>query len=183
MNYYCDITLLPNPETPATILMSTVFSKLHHVLVNTPNSKVGVSFPKVSKTLGNVLRLHASEDELNDVLKANWLKGLHDYCNVSECKPVPTNCSYRFVKRLQKKSTYNKRKRAVAKGWLTQEEAVKKIPDEKGQRLLQPYVQIKSSSTGQQVKLFIEHSVTTKEPVLGEFSRYGLSSTATIPWF
>ncbi|WP_244588639.1 type I-F CRISPR-associated endoribonuclease Cas6/Csy4, partial [Escherichia coli] len=35
----------------------------------------------------------------------------------------------------------------------------------------------------QQFKLFIRHGDLLTEPVKGEFSSYGLSATATIPWF
>lgn len=42
---------------------------------------------------------------------------------------------------------------------------------------------MKSLSSQQQFKLFIRHGDLLKEPVKGEFSSYGLSATATIPWF
>ncbi len=42
---------------------------------------------------------------------------------------------------------------------------------------------MKSLSSQQQFKLFIRHGDLLTEPVKGEFSSYGLSATATIPWF
>lgn len=183
MNFYCDIKVLPDPEATEPVLISNLVSKLHRALVQLKSDSVAVSFPDVNKTLGSTMRLHGEEEVLLILLKTNWLKGLRDYCSVGECLSVPEHCQYRIVKRRQSKSANNKRKRSITKGWLTEKEAIQRISDDQQVWLTLPFVQLKSSSTGQQVKLFIEHSELLTASVEGNFNAYGLSKTATIPWF
>ena len=71
----------------------------------------------------------------------------------------------------------------MQKGWVTREEANLKIADEREKTLSLPYLRIKSQSTQQLFRLFIEHGPVVKKPITGKFSTYGLSSVATIPWF
>ena len=182
MNFYCDIKVLPDPEAPATVLINNLMSKLHRALVQLNGHSIGVSFPNVNKTLGDTLRLHGCEAALQALLEINWLKGLRDYCELKAISPVPDRCQHRVVKRRQQKSAHNKRKRSVAKGWLSPEEAQRNIPD-KEKPLKLPFVQLNSASTGQQIKIFIENGPVSDTPSKGKFSCYGLSQTATIPWF
>ena len=99
-------------------------------------------------------------------------------------QPIPTNVSYRNVKRAQSKSNSARlRRRSVAKGWLSEEEAKRKIPDNNNKYLKLPFVKVKSSSSGQQFRLFIDHGSILEEKTIGTFNAYGLSSSATIPWF
>lgn len=44
-------------------------------------------------------------------------------------------------------------------------------------------VQVKSLSNGQSFLLFIEQGMLRSTPTAGEFSAYGLSAIATVPWF
>ena len=46
-----------------------------------------------------------------------------------------------------------------------------------------PWINLRSLSNGQPFRLFIRHGDILAVPVGGEFSNYGLSSTATVPWF
>jgi CRISPR-associated endonuclease Csy4 len=46
-----------------------------------------------------------------------------------------------------------------------------------------PWINLRSLSNGQSFRLFIRHGDILAFPVGGEFSNYGLSSTATVPWF
>ncbi|MCB1921872.1 MAG: type I-F CRISPR-associated endoribonuclease Cas6/Csy4, partial [Candidatus Competibacteraceae bacterium] len=66
---------------------------------------------------------------------------------------------------------------------VTIEQAIQVIPDSKAKRLNLPYLVLTSQSTGQQFRLFVEHLAIREQAVAGEFSAYGLSSTATVPWF
>ena len=184
MDSYLDIEVLPDPEISSPVLMNNLFAKLHRALVEYSHGKVAVSFPKYGKTLGDVLRLHGSRDALERVMVQPWFKGLRDYTSVGNTSPVPDNIQgYRTTFRVQQKSQHNIRRRAVAKGWLSEEEALHKIPDAKQKRLSLPFVQIKSQSTNQQMRLFIECGALLEKPVAGHFSSYGFSREATIPWF
>jgi CRISPR-associated endonuclease Csy4 len=63
------------------------------------------------------------------------------------------------------------------------EEARQAIPDSVSKRSDLPFVMMKSGSSGHGFYLFIEHLAPQETSVAGEFSRYGLSTTATVPWF
>merc|ERR1711879_218909 len=98
--------------------------------------------------------------------------------------PVPEGCQHRTVRRIQAKSAWNKRKRSIAKGRLTEEEAQAKIPDDQQKNLKHlPFLQIKSLSNGNTMRIYVNHGELQNEPVSGTFNSYGLSATATIPWF
>lgn len=65
----------------------------------------------------------------------------------------------------------------------TYEQAAKAIPDGIEQQPDLPYVQLRSASTGQRFCLFLALGDPEPNPVLGSFNAYGLSNTATLPWF
>ncbi|WP_369857840.1 type I-F CRISPR-associated endoribonuclease Cas6/Csy4 [Candidatus Thalassolituus haligoni] len=183
MDYYLDITLLPDPEFEEQMLLNALFSKFHRGMSQIAAGEVGISFPDVDKRLGGRLRLHGSAAALDKLMSTGWMKGLGDYTRVSTIEPVPVDRRYRTVRRVQAKSAWNKRKRSIAKGWLDEEEAEAKIPDSQQKKLKQPFVQIKSLSNGNDMRVYIEHGELLDAPATGTFNSYGLSSTATIPWF
>ncbi len=154
-----EIKILPYPEFSATVLMNALFAKLHRALVSIKNDNLGISFPQFDKkNLGDQLRLHGTEEDLNRLMAMNWIKGLRDYTKVSEIQPIPNNVKYRIVKRKQVKSNVERlKRRSVKKSQLTQEEIDKKFSAFKEQRLKLPYLQLQSSSTSQYFKLFISH--------------------------
>jgi CRISPR-associated endonuclease Csy4 len=193
MEHYLDITVLPDPEFTETVLMNAVFAKLHRVLASLASTDIGVSFPKHiinhedrKKTrLGNKLRLHASQESLSRLMTERWLTGLRDYTHQTDILPVPTHgITHRAVKRVQVKSSIERLlRRSVTKGWLTEEEALAKFQSTKAQESDLPFIQLKSTSTGQKFRLFISHEPPQDKAVEGNFNTYGLSSIATIPWF
>lgn len=183
MDYYQDITVLPDPEFNESVLLNAVYAKLHRAICQFAPSKIGVSFPAVGKTLGNTIRLHGAEASLKLLDTQKWRQGLQDYTFATELLPVPANAKFRTVKRVQAKSVHNKRKRSVAKGWLTEVQAQEKIPDNQFKVLKLPYAQLKSLSNGNIMRVYIQHGELQECPAEGEFNSYGLSPTATIPWF
>ncbi|MER2493156.1 type I-F CRISPR-associated endoribonuclease Cas6/Csy4 [Catenovulum sediminis] len=184
MQFYCEIKVLPDPEASEPVLVNNLMSKFHRTLVNLKMTDIGVSFPNYAKTLGDTVRFHSSEQSLNKLLETNWLKGLRDYCEVSAILPIPSKVQYRTVSRVQSKSVYNKRKRSVAKGWLTEREAEIKIDDSQQKTLKLPFLQLNSSSTQQDnIKLFVKHGELQTKSSTGTFNSYGLSKSATVPWF
>lgn len=153
-------------------------------LVEAGHGEVGVSFPQAQKTLGDCIRLHGSQGALQRFMEISWLKGLTDYTSVTAITAVPDNCRYRVVKRVQAKSSVERMyRRSIRKGWLTTEEADTKINAGKEQQLKLPFVQLKSHSSGQLFRLFIQQGKLLDTPMKGEFSAYTLSDAATIPWF
>lgn len=184
MDHYVETRLLPDPEFHETLLMDALFAKVHLAIASEGHGEVGISFPQTQKTLGDTMRLHGSQAALHRMMNLNWLKGLTDHTNASIILPVPESCQYRVVKRVQAKSSVERLyRRSIKKGWITAEEAEEKVQNHKDQLLNAPFVQIKSHSSGQRFRLFINHGEIMGSPQEGAFSAYGLSNNATVPWF
>ncbi len=203
MDHYLEIQLLPDPEFVPTVLMNALFAKLHRVLAELGSHAIGLSFPDVQHAdrdvtgsatqkakagqqpaLGGRLRLHGMAEDLQRLMSLNWLIGMRDHITINGPNPVPANVGYRIVRRIQAKSSPERlRRRQMKRKGITEEEARRSIPDSVAEQLKLPFVTIKSRSTGQEFRLFIDHQDVVNEPVNGEFSSYGLSSTATVPWF
>lgn len=183
MNYFVNITVLPDPEFPETVLLNALFAKLHRALVNVGQGEIGVSFPSVVKFLGNQIRLHGTHAALERLMAEPWLKGLRDYTQVTDILLVPTITKYRVVKRMQAKSNIDRLLRRAIRRGLSEADAEIRRAKMQDQHLKQPFLQLRSQSTGQSFRLFIEHGKLVDEPVGGGFSAYGLSVAATIPWF
>lgn len=184
MNYYIDIQVLPDPEFNESTLLNALFSKLHRELVSIDADNIGVSFPSAKKTLGNYLRLHGSDTVLNTLMKNSWLMGLNDYLNIGVVSSVPKDCQYHKVSRVQVKSSAARLlRRSVKKGWITEAQAQQRLADSQDQQSTLPYLQMKSQSTGQHFKLFIQQGKPQHSHEAGSFNAYGLSHTATVPTF
>lgn len=186
MDHYVDIRVLPTPEIPEPHLLSRLAGKLHLALTALRCDDVGVSFPchKLRPpSLGNLLRLHGSHSRLEQVMMHRWTTGLSDYVRISEVTSVPETASFCMVRRVQVRSSAERIRRRLMKrhGW-SAEEAQARVPNTLERRLNLPYLSLRSSSTGQSFRLFIEHC-PTHSPVPGPFNAYGLSQSATIPWF
>lgn len=187
MDAYIDIHLLPDPEFPETLLMSALFGKFHRELVKFGEGSIGVSFPDVkdgSRTLGARLRLHGMVETLRHFQQMDWLTGVRDHVSVGAVTSIPESTQYRTVRRVQVKSNpARQRRRFMARKGISAEQARELIPDSAAKRLNLPYLILTSQSTGQQFRLFVEHLAVQGRPQGGKFSAYGLSQTATIPWF
>jgi len=187
MKYYVDFFLLPDPEFPTAFLMNVLFAKLHRVFVEIDSRELGVSFPRVQRekpSLGDCLRLHGSFLNLERLLGLNWLTGMHDHLQVEPIKLIPGHSLHCRVQRVQAKSNVDRlRRRYMQRHGISETEAARLIPDTVEKRVLLPFLQIKSQSTGQHFRLFIEHLTPQEQEVSGEFNSYGLSLTATVPCF
>jgi CRISPR-associated endonuclease Csy4 len=170
------------------MLINALFAKLHRALVALQSREIGVSFPKVDKKrphLGDILRLHGSEAALENLQKKNWLSGMRDHVEVGEITPVPPDSSHCRIRRVQAKSSAERMRRRYRKRHedVTERDVEGLIPDSVEKRLDLPYLQLKSESTGQRFRLFLEHMPPKSHSSSGEFNTYGLSNEATIPWF
>lgn len=187
MDHYLDIRLLPDPEFPAPLLMNALFAKLHRALVTHGAGDVGVSFPEHAKRgpgLGACLRLHGNAGALTALMGLDWLRAMRDHTTCGNILQVPVGIAHRHVRRVQAHSNPEReRRRLIARKGLSEEAARQAIPDNRAQRLELPYITLASKSTGQQFRLFIEHGPLQTTTTPGPFSAYGLSSTATLPWF
>lgn len=187
MNHYLDIEVQPDPEFPAPHLMNALFAKLHRALVAQGVGRVAVSFPVFdarSPHLGTQLRLHAAEEStLVSLMASGWLRGMRDHVTLSAPQLVPAKAKHRVVSRVQAQSSPERlRRRLMRRQGLSEAEAVQRLPDSIAERLHLPYVQLRSTSTGQNFCLFISHGPLLDEAVAGPFSAYGLSQTGSVPW-
>ena len=181
MDHYVDIKVLSDPEFDTTTLINALYSKLHRVLAATDEGNVGVSFPNSKKTPGDLLRLHAEQSVLEQLMDNGWLKGLSDYTHVAVIKVVPSQTQHIRVKRIQSKMTAARLRRAVKRGSMSAQEAERLLDQRK--LLKKPFFQLQSSSTNRKFPLFIEQGAPQNESIKGMFSSYGLSDKATVPWF
>lgn len=187
MDHYVDFRLLPDPEFAPFMLMGALFSKLHRALVSLEANDIGVSFPGYGlkpRTLGQTLRLHGAAHRLHELLALDWLTGMHDHVEFDPISGIPLDAHFRVVRRVQPKTNAERlRRRHAKRHQVPLDVARERIPDDVVRPIPLPFVTIRSLSTGQRFSLFIEQSEAQVEPVDGSFSRYGLSTTATIPWF
>lgn len=184
MDHYIDLKLLPDPDFPQTQLMNALFAKLHRGLHDAQRNDIGVSFPDVGRNLGERLRLHGSAETLDRFMSSNWMTGMRDHLTVGELSAVPANAKYRCVSRVQVDSNPERaRRRLMKRHGIDIAEAIERIPDVAAKRCDLPFVVLRSNSSEQQFRLFIRHGPLQKESSIGAFGGYGLSATATVPWF
>ena len=187
MDQYVDIQLRPDPEFVANQLMSVLYAKLHRALAAQTSPAIGVSFPGVGGQalhLGTCLRLHGAETALSGLLASNWLTGMRDHVTLSLPRRVPDTAQHRVVRRVQVKSSPERlRRRLMRRHNLNEQEARQRLPDDIACFTTLPFLQLRSTSTGQNFRLFIEHGQIQSDAVEGAFNAYGLSQEGTIPWF
>lgn len=187
MDHYLDLQILDDPEFAAPQLMSALYNKLHRALVQLNSQHIGISLPKAkshSAFLGKVLRLHGSAADLDALMCLSWLTGMRDHLAIGDLLPVPAQVQYRVVRRVQVQSNPERlRRRCIKRHDVDVAEATRRYPDAVAKQLDLPFVVLRSQSTGQQFRLFIEQGELLASPVAGVFSAYGLSASASIPWF
>lgn len=183
MNYFIDIKLLPDPEFQTTVLLNSMYTKLHKTLCELKSKSIGVSFPAYQLTLGNILRIHGNESDLNNLKQRNWLGGMSGYCKVSEIKPVPDAIKHRTVGRKQTTMSQAKLNRLIKRGSISEDEVKLYRAKMFAKGLDNPYVELVSGSNGHRHRRYIEFGGLMDTPVAGEFDKFGLSKTATVPWF
>ena len=187
MDHHVDIQVRPDPEFPAHQLMSALYTKLHRALVAQACTGIGVSFPGVDAQaphLGTCLRLHGDLAALSALLESDWLTGMRDHVALTPPTQVPDIAQYRALKRVQVKSSPERlRRRLMRRHNIDEQEARQRIPDESARFARLPFLQLRSTSTGQTFRLFIDHGPIQSSAVTGGFNAYGLSQGGTIPWF
>lgn len=188
--HYIDITLLPDPEFSQAHLLGALVAKLHRALVQHGAGDIGISFPqhvsspRPQRTLGNVLRLHAAAPALESLMAQYWLKGMRDHITLTAVAAAPAQTQHRQVLRRQFKTSAERlRRRRMQRKGETAEQACAAIPDSVERLPHLPFVQLRSSSTGQAFYLYVEHGALQSQAIPGHFNTYGLSASATVPWF
>lgn len=183
MNFYIDILILLDPEFPATVLMNSLYSKLHKALYDLHSTSIGISFPKYSVTLGNVLRIHGSNTDLKKLGKLNWVGSMDTFCKITEIQEVPKNHQYRIVSRKQASMSQSKLRRLVKRGSIKEDEVANYEKTKNKKDLSEPFLELVSNSNGQHHRRYIDLGQLLDEPKSGTFDSFGLSKNGTIPWF
>lgn len=183
MNHYVDIKLLPDAEIPATVLMNATYTKLHKALFDLHATDIGVSFPKLKKTLGDLLRIHGTAETLDKLQCLNWIGGMKGYCEQSDIRSVPAGAKYRVVSRRQSTMSNAKLNRLLKRGTISDEQIEQYTGKMLAKGLNIPYLELVSGSSGQKHRRYIECGPPLDNPTEGVFDQFGLSKTATVPWF
>ncbi len=212
MNYYQEITLLPDADIALGFLWQNVFQQVHIALVEhkvgSNQSLVAVGFPDYRQAkfpLGSKLRLFAKEQAILEKLAiAQWLTRFEDYVHIKAVKPIPSDVSYVSFVRKQVKSPerieLDMQKKATlwaAKSGKPLAECLVELEQSKPTALCTlPFIYLHSQQTklrspdkSSKFPLFIEmQSQSTSQD--GHFDCYGLSGKghnsavlATVPHF
>ncbi|WP_133128793.1 type I-F CRISPR-associated endoribonuclease Cas6/Csy4 [Legionella nagasakiensis] len=183
MDYYIDVSIFPDSEFPASVLMNAIYAKLHKALHALAATNIGVSFPKHNTTLGNLLRIHGKKEALQDLQNLNWIGGMIGYCDVGLIMSVPAGTKFRTVSRKQPTMSQSKLRRLIKRNSLMEEEIRQYKAKMFSKGLGNPYIELVSGSNGQRHRRYIEFGDLLDQPISGEFDQFGLSKTATVPWF
>ncbi|MFU9047994.1 type I-F CRISPR-associated endoribonuclease Cas6/Csy4 [Acinetobacter tibetensis] len=197
MKYYQEITLIDQAEISSYFIWSKLYTQLHIALaeIKDTNNKVniGVSFPqylfekndKNSKVnLGKKLRIFAqNEADLKKLDLKKWLDRLADYVHITSIREVPEHIKgYAIYKRKQVKTNAERLARhRVKRGDIGFDEALARYSNVVTTTDL-PFVQMKSLTSDQMFKLFIEKK-NAEQSESQVFSTYGLSSQSSVPEF
>lgn len=193
MDYYLDLTLLPDEEVPIYFLRNKTYTKLHKAIHNLKATNIGISFPQANvNKLGGVIRLHSTQTRLQELQNLNCLGNLIGYCKISHILPVPNKVEgYRTISRIRQTMSNAKLRRTVAfkqaQKELSEAQANQYIQQYKAKMfatgLDSPYLELQSTSTSNKYRLYIAFGDLQKQPIDGKFNRFGLSKTATISIF
>lgn len=183
MNYYLDILLKPDAEMRENVLMNKVYTKLHKVLCDLQAKDVGVSFPRYKIMLGTQLRLHANQERLEQIVALQWLGGLAGYCDVSGINTVPENAHHHVISRIQTTMSNSKLQRLIRRAVLTESDIKAYKAKMYSRGLDNPYLELDSGSNGHKHRRYIKFGELQSSAQRGDFDQFGLSKTATVPWF
>jgi CRISPR-associated endonuclease Csy4 len=192
MNYYQEITLLPNADINLYFIWQKLYQQIHLALVEKKTadntSAIGVAFPEYNAdrySLGTKLRLFAEDEKsLEQMHFEKWFNRLSDYVHLSHIKPVPEKLTgHACFKHIKLKGNKEKlaRRRAKRKGE-TLQQTLSHFDNFEEQRTKLPYINMTSQTNGQRFRLFIEKQAM-EQPQTGLYSCYGLSNTTTVPLF
>lgn len=183
MNYYIDVTLKPDSEMRINLLLNKVFTKFHRLLSSMKATHIGVSFPKYTVTLGNVMRIHGTKENLTEMQGRDWVGDLQSYCHMTSVLTVPTQIRYRTISRKQANMSNSKLNRLLARGAIAPDQAQAYKAKMFKHGLSNPYLELESASNGHKHRRYLVFGDIIDNPTMGSFDQFGLSRQGTIPWF
>jgi CRISPR-associated endonuclease Csy4 len=187
MHHYLDFTLIKDPEFPPDMLRAALLQKLHRALFDLQADDVGMSFPGMDLSqakFGAVLRLHGSQARLESLRGGDWLRGMRDHLSLSEVAEVPAQTQHRQLLRLRPNSNMERLKRRQLKRHPELAANIEaRFAGAKDERVNAPFIMLRSKSTGESFPLLLSLGPLQAQASPGLFNSYGLSGTATVPWF
>jgi CRISPR-associated endonuclease Csy4 len=194
MNYYLEITLLPNVDINLFGLWSKVFQQIHLGLVEMQDGKgqvpLGVAFPEYVvgekySLLGGKCRLFAQDETTLARFDATkWLARLSDYVHCTSIRPVPEKLKgYAIYQREQPKTSKERlARRYAARHNESYDEALLRYQEVVHKSVTIPFIRLKSLSNDQTFCLWIRKT-SASESSGTTYSTYGLSAKTTVPEF
>lgn len=183
MDSYIEITLLPDPEFPAPILMSAVYAKLHKRLFDMRSRHIGVSFPDAKQHLGDRLRIHGSNQDLMQFQSVEWLAGMRGFCSISNVLLISEPHQFINVSRWQPNMSQAKLRRLIKRGSISTNEQSTYVEKMMRCKYNTPFVELKSTTNGERYRRYFCIGKAQDQKVDGEFDAFGLSQSATVPLF
>ncbi len=184
MDYYINLLLSADEEVPIYFIRNKTFTKLHKALHDQKQTSIGISFPNYKIKLGDVIRLHGDKASLETLQQTNWLGGLSGYCEVTDILPVPEKVeAYRTVSRIRQNKTNAKLNRLTKRNEMSDDDVKSYKAKMFAESLDNPYLELVSTSNGHKHRRYLQFGEIVDSPIVGEFDTFGLSKTATVPWF
>jgi CRISPR-associated endonuclease Csy4 len=194
MDYYQELSLLPQEEVNLNFLWAKTFQQIHLGLVEIQDDKgqvpIGISFPgyvvgEKYSVLGNKCRLFAQDETmLARFDAAKWLSRLNDYMHCTSIRPVPEKIKGYAIYQRQQPKTGKERlaRRYAVRHNVSYDEALQRYHAMAHQSISTPFIRLKSLSNDQTFCLWIKKTLVS-EPSGTTYSTYGLSAKATVPEF
>ena len=198
MDYYIELTLLPDADMNLNHLWQKVFPQVHLALVEQKSadnqSEIGLSWPKYRygnrvKTLGNKLRFFAIDEKALARLNLDrHLAKLMDYVHIRSIDQVPKTVSHFgcFYRLNHDASNEKLARRYASRNNISQEQALERFDGREIKVRHEPYIQMKSLNSQQTFRLFIGFE-SKQAPQAGYFNAsYGVTPKAvqaTVPIF
>ncbi len=187
--YYQEIKLLPH-DLSLAFVWQRLYQELHLRLVEhqeKEGSPIGFGFPDYGVKsegfpVGERLHLFGTEQALRSFELAKALNKFSEYVNITAVQAVPPNTSFVRYKRYQPKYNNLERlaRRYAKRHNISFEEALQKYESKKQEISRLPFLQLKSHSSQNYFKLFIQKEDASSETQPQFFSTYGLSKSGSI---
>lgn len=185
MDHYIDIFIKPNADgrERESKLLNLAYTDFHKTLVKLKTEKIGASFPDYDLKLGCRLRIHGKKIHLMELISFDWINKLGASYEISEITNIPNTVKYRSISRIRTNMSKSKLERLKKRGSITHDEERNYKAKMFSQGLTEPYLDLLSGSTGHMHRRFLHFGSLVDSEIIGKFDSYGLSKTATIPWF
>lgn len=200
--YYQEITCLPDQEISSGFVLGRVMDAVHLAMVNITAAgeacPVGISFPEyrvlsaepppigAGPPIGSKIRLFSrAEPDLVGLNLAGQLSRLSDYVHWTSVRLLERRLTrYAIYQRRQTKSSKERlMRRQMKRQGLSEAEVQERYATFRPRHCELPYVNLRSHSTGERFRLFVDRQDAAAATDAWGFSTYGLSAAVPVPHF